>query len=72
MMDGLAADAEHPVRLSNRGLGGMLQHPDATVVDDLSWGHGGGLLWLCARNHRVHRHPLQRVDVQPQLVNWKP
>jgi hypothetical protein len=49
----------------------MIQHPDASVVDDLLKGHGGGLQF-CGRNQRIHhRDPLSGGWSSPQPVNRK-
>src|SRR5579875_427004 len=41
------------------------------VGDDLVWGHGGGLLGLCARSHSIHHRPHQVRDMQPQPADRK-
>jgi hypothetical protein len=43
--------------LGHAGLRGPVQDLDTAVVDDLCWGHGGGLLRLFGRNQRVHHQP---------------
>ena len=65
---GGARDAEGAAGLGHAGLAGPVQDLDTPVVDDLCWGHGGGLLRLFGRNQRVHHRPHQRWDLQPHPV----
>ena len=67
-----ARDPERATRLRHIRLAGTFHHPNTTMVNDLLWGHGGGLLWLFGRNQRVHRRGHHVVDLQPQPVNRKP
>jgi hypothetical protein len=50
----------------------MVEHTDASVIDDLVKGHGGGLQFF-GRNQRIHhRDPLTGgSSVPPQLVHRK-
>jgi hypothetical protein len=61
-------DAEGAAGLGHAGLPGPVQDLDTPVVDDLCWGHGGGLLRLFGRNQRVHHQPHQQWDLQPHPV----
>jgi hypothetical protein len=68
---GGAADPEGSARLGDRGLPGAVEHTDASVIDDLVKGHGGGLQFF-GRNQRIHhRDPLSGGPVPPQLVYRK-
>jgi hypothetical protein len=64
---GRARDPEGAAGLGHAGLAGPVQDLDTPVVDDLCWGHGGGLLRLFGRNQRVHQ-PHPQWDLQPQPV----
>ena len=65
-------DAEDPTGLGHvaRSLG-VVQHGDASLVDDLCWGHGDGLLGSVEGTTESIAGPLQGVDVQPHLMDWK-
>ena len=46
----------------------MVKDLDTAVIDDLCWGHGGGLLRLFGRNQKVHHRPHPQWDLQPHPV----
>ena len=60
-------DAEDPAGLGHVARsGGMVQHGEAPLVDDLCWGHGDGLLGSLVGTTESIAGPLKGVDVQPQ------
>ena len=67
-----ARDAEDSAGLRHvaRPLG-VVQHGDASLVDDLCWGHGDGLLGSVEGTTESIAGPLKGVDVQPHVVDWK-
>ena len=73
LIERLARDPERPARRGHvAGLGRVLQHAHAPLVDDLVMGHGDGLPVLCGRNTRSITGPTQLVDLQPQPTDRKP
>ena len=65
-------DAKGPAGLGHiADSGGVVQHGDAPLVDDLCWGHGDGLLGSLVGTTESIAGPLQGVDVQPHLMDWK-
>ena len=67
-----AGDAEDPAGLGHiaRALG-VVQHGEASLVDDLCWGHGDGLLGSVMGTTESIAGPLKGVDVQPQPSDRK-
>ena len=53
-------------------LSAWCKHGEASLVDDLCWGHGDGLLGSLVGTTESIAGPLKGVDVQPHLVDWKP
>jgi hypothetical protein len=51
---------------------GVGEHGSAPLVDDLCWGHGDGLLGFVVETTESIAGPLKGVDVQSDLVDWKP
>ena len=65
-------DAEDPTGLGHvPGSLGVFQHGDASLVDDLCWGHGDGLLVSLVGTKESIAGPHLMVDVQPHPVDRK-
>jgi hypothetical protein len=49
----------------------MSQHGKPSLVDDLCWGHGDGLLGSVEGTTESIAGPLKGVDVQPRFADWR-